>query len=246
MMEKICYDSLVSRYLEVNGRSSYDPDEMSDYYVNHYGKEGFITSLQANIPLYSSFKEDNGFAFYRSDGVTTASGIHEPEPEDTARICLGKPGLNIFTENAAAAIQCEIYKERNDLGAIVHSMLPDILSVSRAGRSIYPMVDDFAQIIGINSRIAFPDYIAAPEKVAGEILSRMKGRYAVIISGNGALCCGPNITDATAVVMIFEKNCSAVIASKLFGRGKPIKPHECLLMRYIYLKRYSKKAAPEK
>ncbi|MBW6462634.1 MAG: class II aldolase/adducin family protein [Firmicutes bacterium] len=244
--EKICYDYLVNRYLEVSGSSSFDPVEMSDYYVSRYGKPGFTTSSQVNIPLYDSVKEGNRIAFYRADGVTKASGKYNSEPIDAVRLCPDKPDLNNIAESNAAAIHREIYNKRNDLGAIVHTVLPDVLAISRAGRNIYPMVDDFAQIIGINSRIAFPDYTAAPEKVAGEILSKMKGRDAVIISGNGALCCGPNITDATAAVMIFEKNCRAVIASKYFELGKPIKPHECLLMRYIYLKRYSKKATSVK
>jgi len=58
----------------------------------------------------------------------------------------------------------------------------------------------------------------------------------------GALCCGPNKSDAGAAEIILDKNCKAVIASTLFSKGKPINPHEARLMRKNYLNSYSKKA----
>lgn len=245
MMEKVCHDYLVNRYLEVSDRSSFNPDELKDYYVNHYGNQGFTAGLEVKY-LYCSVREGDSFSFYLSGGETMAPKSCNPEPKSDVKISLENPDYGNIEEREAAAIHCAIYRKRNDLGAIVHSLLPDILSVSRTGRAVYPMIDDFAQIIGVNTRVAFPDYKATPEKVAGEILSKMKKRHAVILAGNGALCCGPDSSDAVAAEIIFEKNCRAVIAADLFGRGRPINPRECLLMRHIYLTRYSKLATSAK
>ena len=67
-------------------------------------------------------------------------------------------------------------------------------------------------------------------------------RPCVLVKDGGALCCGSNESNAGAVEMIAEKSCLTFIGSGLFGKCKPINPIECLLMRVIYLKKYSKQA----
>ena len=70
----------------------------------------------------------------------------------------------------------------------------------------------------------------------------LKGRHCVLVKDGGALCCGSNESNAGAVEMIAEKSCLTYIGSGLFGKCKPINPIESLLMRVIYLKKYSKQA----
>ncbi|MCG1012042.1 hypothetical protein JT739_05435 [Tepidanaerobacter sp. GT38] len=46
--------------------------------------------------------------------------------------------------------------------------------------------------------------------------------------------------DAEAASMILKKNCIAYFTASLFGEPTPLKTFECALMRFIYLKKYSK------
>jgi len=118
------------------------------------------------------------------------------------------------------------------------TVLPDILAVSRTGRKILPLLDDFAQIIGTSVRVA--DYYGSGQSVQ-DVAGKLKGRNAVLIRGRGALCTGPSKYDASAAVMVLDKGCKAMICASLLGKVKPINPLEAMLMRYIYLKKYSKK-----
>ncbi len=111
--------------------------------------------------------------------------------------------------------------------------------------TVCPLLDDFAQISGVSVRVASNLKPGDHSGATREIIRKLKGRSAILLRNNGALCCGSNRDDAAATVMVMEKNCRAVIVSDLFGRGKPINTFECHLMRHIYLRRYSIKASVE-
>ena len=103
------------------------------------------------------------------------------------------------------------------------------------------MLDDFAQIIGIDAPSLDITSCKEPKVIASDIAQRLKKRSAVMLKENGALCCGPGKDDALAAAMILDKNCKAMIASTLFSKGKPINPREARKMRENYLNSYSKK-----
>ena len=115
---------------------------------------------------------------------------------------------------------------------IIHEDSPNILTISRANITLFPLVDDFAQIIGTKVKTVLTN----PSKIA----HALKNTDAVMIGNNGALCCGASEGDAIAVHMIMEKNCKALICGALFGEMKPISWIDRNLMRFVYLKKYSK------
>jgi len=99
-------------------------------------------------------------------------------------------------------------------------------------RVVRPMLDDFAQLVGVSARVAPPD--------AESIVRALKGRNAVLVASRGALCAAGGTDDAGAAEMVLEKGCDAYLAAKAHGAVKPIAPLECRLMRFVYLKKYSK------
>jgi len=141
----------------------------------------------------------------------------------------------------AVEIHRAVYNSFENVNIIRHTISPDIRAVSKAGKDIYPLLDDCAQIIGPSVKVA--DLAAdRPEKLARVVVENLQGRSALLIKNNGALCCGPNKSDAEAAAMVLDKNCKAIIAAALFGQVEPIAPEECALLRNIYLEDYSKKA----
>lgn len=137
-----------------------------------------------------------------------------------------------------ASIHRAVYENRKDISYIVQEKENGLLELSAAGRTLFPMLDDFAQLIGISARIARSH---APK----DIVRALKGRAAVFLPNGGALCCAGTLCDADAVRMVMEKNVLAWLCAWLTGGGKPIHPLECRLMRLVYLKSYSKKANAE-
>lgn len=134
-----------------------------------------------------------------------------------------------------ATMHRTVYESRKDISFVVQATEHGLLELSAAGNALLPMLDDFAQLIGVSARVSKSD---APE----DIVHALKGRSAVFVPSLGALCCAGSQSDADAIRMVMEKNALAWFCAWLTGQFKPIHPLECRLMRFVYLKSYSKKA----
>ena len=115
------------------------------------------------------------------------------------------------------------------------------MAVSKTNKVLKPLLDDFAQLCGVTvkNRTFNPNDTL---KTAKKVAKGLKGRNAVLLANNGALCVAGSAYDATAVEMVLEKECKTEIGKKLFYAGKPINPIETRLMRFVYLQKYSKQA----
>lgn len=105
----------------------------------------------------------------------------------------------------------------------------EAVEISEHGRTLYPVVDDLAQIAGVSLRCVKPE----PKAVA----AALRGRDVVLIKGCGALCLGGSYEDAEAVSMILKKDCAAALyTGSLHGMSYP----DALVQRLVYVKKYSR------
>lgn len=125
-----------------------------------------------------------------------------------------------------------IYKRRKNINYIQQVASAHVLAFSQTNLPLRPLVDDFAQIIGVK--------VVTVEGHANKIAAALKNTSAVFIQGQGALCCGNCEMDVQAVEMILEKCCKASLCGQFFGGAKPISRLDSRLMRNVYLKKYSK------
>ncbi len=129
---------------------------------------------------------------------------------------------------AAAKLHAAVYA----LGAaryIVGCCDGEAVEISARGKTLYPIVDDLAQIAGVSLRCVRP----VPEALE----KALKGRDAVLIKGCGALCLGRSFDDAQAVSMILRKDCAAAL---YVGSLRGMAYGDALLQRLVYVKKYSK------
>lgn len=136
-------------------------------------------------------------------------------------------------KDRTAIIHSELYAQYERLGAIVSSRTPYSLAVSQKGETVKPYVDDIAQIAGIDIRCV--DSVNLKK-----IKSVFKWRSAVLIKNSGSICADRSLDDALATAMITEKACRIHVQARYIGGAKPINVFESALMRYIYVKKYSK------
>ena len=108
---------------------------------------------------------------------------------------------------------------------------PAIMKYMKVRSVLKPHLDDFAQLVGPSMKVIDDD-----EKA---IAKAIKNNTPVLVRGKGALCVAAERSDAEALSIVTEKNCRAALAA--IG-SKPINPAECLLMRQVYLKKYSKQS----
>jgi L-fuculose-phosphate aldolase len=138
-------------------------------------------------------------------------------------------------------LHCFIYQKRTDVRVLITSRLPYTLTAALASRAVPPLLDDFAQLVGVTAR-AVQGEKACP-RFPLRVLKGLKRRNAVLIQEWGGLCAAASFDDALAVVQVLEKGCRAHIDSAFLGGGYRINPVEAWLMRLVYTYKYSKMKA---
>jgi ribulose-5-phosphate 4-epimerase/fuculose-1-phosphate aldolase len=126
-----------------------------------------------------------------------------------------------------------------DFTMIKHIAEPNVVAVSCTGDGMTPMIDDFAQIVGLDVNNC-PWIDGDTDACADEIAKAIDSRNAVLIQGNGAMIAGNSEGDMQALDIIMNKGCEAVVDCDIFNRPHYVPKAECFLMRTVYLAKYSK------
>lgn len=229
-LEVICEDCLKRKYNDLTGSVAETVSEIADY----IGEKFASAKINSIAKVDACNSERDGSVF----NITAVDGNGEVTRIDikTGDLVAGDSYPN------SAELHRAIYKKREDVNYITHNTSPEVMAISNKCRTMKPLLDDFAQLVGVTVRHA----VFNPNstlKSAKKVAKALKGRNAVLLDGNGALCVAGSEYDATAIDMVMEKGCKTQVGADLFGTAKPINPIETRLMRFIYLKKYSKKAA---
>jgi L-fuculose-phosphate aldolase len=235
-LEKVCLAFLKATALAVLGETA----ETLDGIHNLIAKRRETATqcpcpcaLQEPSPIlaaYASFRSGDAFCM-----------TPESAPGETVDVSL--PTGKVFDEAEVPEtleLHRAVYRANKKVNAIVHSQKPDIVRVSRARAKLLPYLDDFAQIAGINlHNVRFnPNNQLDSAKLAAKGL---RGRSAILLESNGALCVGNSLEEARAVENVTDKNAAVSLAADLFGKVKHIGLIDAALMRVVYITKYAKK-----
>jgi len=173
--------------------------------------------------------------------VITPSGMEYEKltPEDMVLVSLND--LHCEGElkpSSEKQLHAEIYRNRPDVGAIIHTHSMNASTVAASRREVPPILDDMAQILGSSVRVA--EYaLPGTKSLAKKAVRALRGRNAVLLANHGAICVGRELEEAFVACQILEKACKAFIESQFLGGAVPISPVEAWLMHEVYLKKYS-------
>ncbi|MDY6826910.1 MAG: class II aldolase/adducin family protein [Bacillota bacterium] len=240
-LEEICANYILRWYSQISKVDSADWPSLRNYYISRKsGKENDYRS-QEPVSFYNSKRENDGFIFSPADGDDKFFSF------GNGRSLLISPGQGFQARTEEELdpllfVHHAIYLSNPAVKAIRHVLSPNVLAFSMVGKKMYPMLDDFAQIVGEDVPLLKFDPANFHNKISRQIAGLMKRRSAVLLAGGGALCCGLSLGDALAAAMIMEKNAMAIIVSCIFNRGRPLNLREARLMRTLYLENYSLKA----
>ncbi len=226
-LERVCEQHLAERCSQFTGAVSDGFSSVRDYVLCRIKENA--TETAAVCEAAESARVGGCFSIGAND-------------RDTAVIDI-KSGTLIGGRDVpdTADLHWMVYKKREDVNNILHTKKDDILAVSAGNKKLLPLLDDFAQLVGPSLKCAVfdPNRTLKSSKKA---VKSMKGRNAVLLKDNGALCCAGNKSDAEAVEMVTDKNCKAYLGSRLYDKVKPINALETRLMRFVYKQKYSKQA----
>ncbi len=209
-LEQFCQKYIKTLYLNKSGRDSFDSNSMRQFALHIEGSKPLFDD-----PPFESEQTAGGFIMRYANGAAINISFEQPADELSTK----------------EQIVREIYLKNKNIFFIIYSTNPDVAAVSCKGAKLRPLLDDFAQLAGTSVR--------TEDEYPTQIASALKNAQAVMIKNKGALCCGSSKEDAVAVSMVVEKNCEAYISASLTGKIKPINHLECLIMRFVYLRKYS-------
>lgn len=220
-LEECCKRVIKDNYMRYSWADKYCEADKLNYYLNKVKAGSMPESI---CDLGSSVRNGNMFTL-------TVGGETVDVDLET---CLGINGI----APKCAKIHKAIYDNQN-VSIIKHITDPYAVAYSCTGEDMLPMIDDFAQIVGIDVKnCAWID--GDTDECAAKIGKAASGRNAVIIDGNGALVFGNNEGDMQALEIIMDKGCEAAVDVNIFNREHYVPKMECFLMRTVYLAKYSK------
>ncbi|GLX66463.1 class II aldolase/adducin family protein [Paenibacillus glycanilyticus] len=214
-LETASQNYVENAYKRLSGELESSPVDLSRFALGL----GRAPQTTGSDRLYHSRRTEEGFLLFNDSGselLIRNDYLDDSMPEE-------------------ARVYRQIYRSHTQIHHIHWNGTPEVKAFSETAHPLKPLLDDFAQLIGTSAK----QVLLSP----AEVSSALKKSSAVLIRGQGALCCGSSQEEALAVSMVLEKNCKAHVGAKLLGQVKPIHYLESLLMRFVYLNKYSKQAA---
>ena len=157
-----------------------------------------------------------------ADGLLLVTPTHHPyyrlQPEELVVVDLaGEPvapgGMRPSSETR---LHLEIYRQRDDVQAVVHthSIYASVASV--IGRDIPPLIDEMLLTIGGPVKVgkyAFP----GTQELAEEAYAALGERHAALLRNHGVVSVGPDIWEALEVADLVERLAQIFVLARNFG-----------------------------
>lgn len=171
----------------------------------------------------------SGCVAVRADSAHVLIGARDGDfgslsPEDIAQ-------YGVHADDAYADILA-IFAARSDLFGLFLLDSPFSKTVSMTQSSMRASLDDTAQIAGGRIR-------TAASAKASDALPCLRKNFGCFVKGYGQLTVGRSLHEAYVAALVLEKGARAETQGKPFGGAKPLSAFDCLLMRRVYLKKYS-------
>ncbi len=136
-----------------------------------------------------------------------------------------------------AAVHAAIYL-RTSARYIMHVRSEAATAMSVIGKTVYPYLDDLAQIAGPDIRCA---RLCDESQLPAAIVRALSGRNAALLEDCGGFCTDKTADDVTAASLLLEKGCEAALYAKLLGDCRPLNSADARLQRLVYQAKYSRK-----
>jgi len=125
--------------------------------------------------------------------------------------------------SAESLLHIAIYKNRPDVGAVIHAHPPLAGALAVAGKEIPVILDDQAAYLGGEVRLA-PYALPGSPRLADSVISYLGERNAVLIANHGIIAVGRDLKRAFTACQLVEKAALAFILASLLGGVKELDP----------------------
>lgn len=173
--------------------------------------------------------------------IVTPSGLDyiRLKPEDMVVV-------NIYTleyegnlkPTSERKLHAAIYRERKDIGAVIHSHPSYCCSIASARCELPVMNERMKELVGGSAKMAAYT-LPGTKKMTVGTMEALEGRNACFMANHGVVCCGKDMDEAFEVCRLME-DCSRLYIEKKTAElsGKTEFSKEDL--KALFLKRYAK------
>jgi L-ribulose-5-phosphate 4-epimerase len=160
-------------------------------------------------------------------------------PEDV--VVIDKDGVKIegqWKPTSETPMHTIFYRERSDVGAVVHTHAPYASVFAISGEPIPMVVTESALCIGGTVKVA-PYVRPGTEELAQMVLETMGSGVSVLLAQHGMIAVGPDLHSAYATTIATEVSARLTLLARSAGM-KPItiESSEVTELRQLYLEHY--------
>lgn len=126
-----------------------------------------------------------------------------------------------------------IYKNRKDIGGIVHSHSTYALAVAASRKTVPVFLDEMFSEIGGDLEVS--EYaLPGSDDLASNVNKKLGDKNAVLLANHGAVCCGKDLEEAFWVAETVEQICRIFVLSSLLGGAHPLPDEGSEYQRMMY------------
>lgn len=194
-------------------KNKFDSEKQSivDYSFELY-KDKLIVGTWGNI----SIRVNDG---HRDIFVVTPSGMEYKNTKISDIDIVDSEGniLDGFRKpSSELKVHLEIYKQRKDVNAVIHTHSTFASACAVAGTEIPMIIEDMIQHIGGEIKVC-PYALPGTEELAKNAAQALGSRNGVLLKNHGTVGVGPDINYAYKSCVLIEKSAKIMILSKILG-----------------------------
>ena len=195
-------------------------------------RRGLVGTSSGNASLRLEGRGNEGLLLV----TPTQQPYYRLTPEDL--VVIGLSGEHVADGPSASsetALHLEIYRNRPDVGAVVHTHSLNASAVAAAGREIPPILDEM--IINIGGGIPITEYaFPGTEELAQMACRLLEDRNALLLRNHGVVGVGKGIWEALEVCDLVERVAAVFVLSQAFGPdgANPLPPDIIDIERQLF------------
>jgi autoinducer 2 (AI-2) kinase len=182
---------------------------------------GLITSTGGNISVRNGTK-----GLYITPGQIFKGALN---PSMMVRLDLEGNTLDAdsLSPSSERLMHCAIYRDRSDVGSVIHSHAPNATMLGLAGLEFLPISTE-AAFVGEIPRIPF--IMPGTRELADAVAAALGGGVAVLMQNHGLIVAGGTLRRAADMTLIIEQTAEMILTCHKLGKKPPILPEDTIAM----------------
>jgi L-fuculose-phosphate aldolase len=186
-------------------------------------RRGLVGALSGNASLRLEGRLGEGLLLV----TPTQLPYYRLKPEDLVVVDMNGDSVGEgLAPSSETAMHLQIYREREDVVAAIHTHSISASAAAVAGREIPPILDEM--VFHIGGGVPIGDYaFPGSEELARVACEIMGDRNAVLLRNHGVLGVGPGVWEALEACDLVERAAQIFVLAQAFGTGgaNPLPPH---------------------